>query len=101
MSAISIKWININTYPRYANLWRLTHALRLIFLPILINEVINKGIIIKNANTPASLSIASKNPKYAKFNAGLSVYKKKIEGELYDQCMEIVNIVKDSCVGAA
>merc|ERR1712086_485175 len=45
--------------------------------------------------------MGEQNPKYSKFNDGLTTYKKKIEGELYDQCMEIVATVKDSCMNVA
>ena len=41
------------------------------------------------------------SPKYTKFNGALEAYKKKIEGELYDQCMSIVNLVKDKCLPKA
>ena len=34
-----------------------------------------------------TISAIEQNPKYAKFQDGLVAYKKKIEGELYDQCM--------------
>ena len=34
-----------------------------------------------------TISAIEQNPKYAKFQEGLVAYKKKIEGELYDQCM--------------
>ena len=40
-----------------------------------------------------TISAIEQNPKYQKFNDGLSTYKKKIESELYDQCISIVNIV--------
>merc|ERR1712021_256806 len=39
--------------------------------------------------------------KTQKFGDALSVYKKKIETELYTQCMLIVNIVKDNCLALA
>jgi len=45
-----------------------------------------------------TISAIEQNPKYQKFNTGLSSYKKKIEGELYDQCVNIVKIVKDQCL---
>jgi 14-3-3 protein epsilon len=48
-----------------------------------------------------TISAIEQNPKYQKFNDGLSSYKKKIEGELYDQCISIVNIVKDQCMKVA
>ena len=46
-----------------------------------------------------TISAIEQNPKYSKFNGALGEYKKRIEGELYDQCMSIVNIVKEKCLG--
>jgi 14-3-3 protein epsilon len=48
-----------------------------------------------------TISAIEQNPKYQKFNDALGGYKKKIEGELYDQCISIVEIVKSSCMGVA
>jgi 14-3-3 protein epsilon len=48
-----------------------------------------------------TITAIEQNPKYQKFNSGLSSYKTKIEGELYDQCIEIVNTVKNSCMKVA
>jgi len=48
-----------------------------------------------------TISAIEQNPKYQKFNDGLSSYKKKIEGELYDQCISIVDIVKNQCMKVA
>ena len=48
-----------------------------------------------------TISAIEQNPKYQKFNDGLSTYKKKIEGELYDQCISIVKIVRDQCMKVA
>ena len=48
-----------------------------------------------------TISAIEQNPKYQKFNDGLTVYKEKIEGELYNECMGIVNTVKSSCMGVA
>jgi hypothetical protein len=48
-----------------------------------------------------TISAIEQNPKYSKFNEGLSTYKKKIEQELYNQCISIVDIVKGSCMGVA
>ena len=42
-----------------------------------------------------TISAIEQNPKYQKFNDGLLAYKKKIEQELYTQCLTIVSIVKD------
>ena len=48
-----------------------------------------------------TISAIEQNPKYTKFNEGLKSYKTKIEGELYDQCIKIVAIVKDQCMKVA
>ena len=48
-----------------------------------------------------TISAIEQNPKYQKFNDGLLAYKKKIEQELYNQCIAIVDIVKDSCMAKA
>merc|ERR1712127_316556 len=48
-----------------------------------------------------TISAIEQNPKYSKFNDGLLAYKKKIEQELYNQCIAIVDIVKDSCMAKA
>ena len=45
-----------------------------------------------------TISAIEQNPKYQKFNDALSSYKKKIEGELYEQCISIVEIVKGQCM---
>merc|ERR1711898_11945 len=48
-----------------------------------------------------TISAIEQNPKYQKFGDGLGGYKKKIEGELYDQCMNIVKIVENQCMAQA
>lgn len=48
-----------------------------------------------------TISAIEQNPKYSKFNAPLATYKKKIEGELYNQCISIVEIVKNTCIQKA
>merc|ERR1712110_47820 len=48
-----------------------------------------------------TISAIEQNPKYQKFNEALQAYRKKIEGELYDQCMSIVDNVKDKCMKVA
>ena len=48
-----------------------------------------------------TISAIEQNPKYQKFNEALGIYKKKIEQELYTQCITIVDIVKDSCLQVA
>ena len=46
-----------------------------------------------------TISAIEQNPKYQKFNSSLADYKKKIEQELYNQCLSIVEIVKSQCMG--
>jgi 14-3-3 protein epsilon len=48
-----------------------------------------------------TISAIEQNPKYTKFNEGLTTYKKKIEEELYNQCISIVNIVEQTCMKVA
>jgi len=48
-----------------------------------------------------TISAIEQNPKYSKFNDALAAYKKRIEQELYDQCISIVGTVKDCCMGVA
>jgi 14-3-3 protein epsilon len=48
-----------------------------------------------------TISAIEQNPKYQKFNDALKKYKKKIETELYDQCISIVNIVEKQCMDKA
>jgi len=48
-----------------------------------------------------TISAIEQNPKYSKFNDALANYKKRIEQELYDQCINIVETVKKSCMQVA
>ena len=48
-----------------------------------------------------TISAIEQNPKYSKFNDALSQYKKRIEQELYNQCISIVDIVRGSCMNVA
>jgi len=48
-----------------------------------------------------TISAIEQNPKYSKFNEALGQYKKRIEAELFDQCIKIVKIVRDSCMQVA
>ena len=48
-----------------------------------------------------TISAIEQNPKYQKFNTALGDYKKKIEKELYNQCISIVEIVKSECMKVA
>ena len=48
-----------------------------------------------------TITAIEQNPKYSKFSSALSEYKKKIEQELYQQCLEIVESVKENCMKVA
>ena len=48
-----------------------------------------------------TISAIEQNPKYSQYNAALVKYKQKIEKELYDQCIQIVNNVENSCIKVA
>lgn len=57
-----------------------------------------KNLIGSQRGAIRTIGAIEQNPKYQKFGDALSVYKKKIETELYEQCMLIVRIVKDKCL---
>ena len=57
-----------------------------------------KNLIGSQRSAIRTIGAIEQNPKYAKFNDALVVYKKKIEEELYDRCMKIVSIVKNQCL---
>ena len=48
-----------------------------------------------------TISAIEQNPKYTKFGEGLKAYKTKIEQELFNQCISIVDIVKQECMKVA
>jgi 14-3-3 protein epsilon len=54
-----------------------------------------KNLIGSQRGAIRTIGAIEQNPKYSKFGEGLGVYKKKIEKELYEQCIRIVTIVKD------
>lgn len=60
-----------------------------------------KNLIGSQRGAIRTIGAIEQNPKYQKFSTALTTYKKKIEKELYDQCMRIVNIVKDKCIQLA
>ena len=60
-----------------------------------------KNLIGSQRGAIRTIGAIEQNPKYQKFSGALSQYKTKIEKELYDQCMKIVRIVKDKCLGLA
>ena len=52
-----------------------------------------KNLIGSQRGAIRTISAIEQNPKYQKFGDALSVYKKKIEKELYEKCTSIVGIV--------
>ena len=56
-----------------------------------------KNLISSQRGTIRVIGAIEQNPKYTKFSDALLAYKSKIQTELYDKCMEIVNIVKSQC----
>ena len=60
-----------------------------------------KNLIGSQRGAIRTIGAIEQNPKYTKFSEALQTYKKKIETELYDKCIEIVGIVKDNCLPLA
>ena len=60
-----------------------------------------KNLIGSQRGAIRTIGAIEQNPKYTKFNDALQTYKTKIENELYDKCIKIVNIVKDNCMKLA
>ena len=60
-----------------------------------------KNLIGSQRGAIRTIGAIEQNPKYTKFGDALQSYKKKIETELYDKCIEIVEVVKSKCLGCA
>merc|ERR1711981_1070546 len=60
-----------------------------------------KNLIGSQRGAIRTIGAIEQNPKYQKFGDALAQYKRKIEKELYDKCMQIVNTVKNKCVPLA
>ena len=60
-----------------------------------------KNLIGANRGAIRTIGAIEQNPKYQKFSDALGSYKKKIENQLYEQCMEIVGAVKNGCLQVA
>eukprot|EP00356_Strombidium_inclinatum_P017324 CAMPEP_0170490708 /NCGR_PEP_ID=MMETSP0208-20121228/8807_1 /TAXON_ID=197538 /ORGANISM="Strombidium inclinatum, Strain S3" /LENGTH=238 /DNA_ID=CAMNT_0010766149 /DNA_START=50 /DNA_END=766 /DNA_ORIENTATION=+ len=60
-----------------------------------------KNLIGSQRGAIRTIGAIEQNPKYQKYGDALQTYKKKIERELYEQCIKIVNIVKDRCIKLA
>merc|ERR1711976_1031229 len=60
-----------------------------------------KNLIGSQRGAIRTIGAIEQNPKYSKFGDPLQSYKKRIEGELYSKCIEIVDIVKGKCMPLA
>ena len=60
-----------------------------------------KNLIGSQRGAIRTIGAIEQNPKYTKFSDSLQTYKRKIEGELYDKCIEIVEIVDKKCLPLA
>ena len=60
-----------------------------------------KNLIGSQRGAIRTIGAIEQNPKYTKFNDALQKYKNKIEDELYQKCISIVNIVKEHCMKLA
>ena len=60
-----------------------------------------KNLIGSQRGAIRTIGAIEQNPKYQKFGDALAGYKKKIEKELYDKCMSIVNCVDQKCLKLA
>merc|ERR1712224_606765 len=60
-----------------------------------------KNLIGSQRGAIRTIGAIEQNPKYQKFGNALAAYKKKIEKELYDKCMQIVHTVESKCVKLA
>jgi 14-3-3 protein epsilon len=60
-----------------------------------------KNQIGANRGAIRTIGAIEQNPKYQKFGEALKQYKTQIEQSLYEQCMAIVSMVKNHCIGLA
>ena len=60
-----------------------------------------KNLIGSQRGAIRTIGAIEQNPKYTKFSDALQTYKKRIENELYDKCIEIVEVVRGKCLGCA
>jgi len=60
-----------------------------------------KNLISSKRTAIRTTTAIEQNPKYAKYGDSLRSYKKKIELELFNQCLGIVELVRDKCLPLA
>ena len=54
-----------------------------------------KNLIGSQRGAIRTIGAIEQNPKYQKFDGALKKYKTKIEEELYNKCLSIIEIVKN------
>jgi 14-3-3 protein epsilon len=60
-----------------------------------------KNLIGSERGAIRTIGAIEQNPKYQKYDTALQAYKKKIQLELYNKCMDIVKTVESKCIGLA
>ena len=60
-----------------------------------------KNLIGGKRTAIRTIAAIEQNQKYAKYAESLTQYKRKIEDELYNQCLGIVALVRDKCMKVA
>lgn len=60
-----------------------------------------KNLIGANRTAIRTIGAIEQNPKYQKFSDALAKYKKRIEEELFNQCLSIVALVRDKALKLA
>jgi 14-3-3 protein epsilon len=60
-----------------------------------------KNLIGSKRTAIRTIAAIEQNPKYQKFGDSLKHYKTRIELELFNQCLNIVGIVKERCLKVA
>ena len=54
-----------------------------------------KNLISSKRSACRTIQAVEENPKYAKFSAGLTAYKKQIESLLKEDCDQVISIIND------
>ena len=57
-----------------------------------------KNLVSQQRTAIRTITAIEQNPKYAKFAGGMGEYKKKIEGELQQDCQNIINMIKNDAM---
>ena len=59
-----------------------------------------KNLIGGKRTAIRTIAAIEQNPKYAKYGGALADYKKKIEGELSQDCRNIINMIKEDAMNS-